>query len=294
MTVNPNKIYAYEVINFEVTADNIKKFQIMPDRRLLNDAHVKKLHSIFQRKGRFPGTLAVNKLDSDLMILMEGNHRLEACKRFFDSSLENSKKKIPFTIDVYKNLSTDEMRAVFRTYEKKSQSYEDLLNLYKSDIQLWKLIQTDFPCKVLIYSSDTAIRFRVILNALSSIKNSPVNSFTPQDISRDNIVNFADTVSYDDYMFLKEFFEFFQDVYGQATKQNVYIRTLFLTPIMHIYYTNKEQRKKPQFEERFRRIMNKPEFNIYLHQSGSRENRIRVRQLMIDCMNFHTSENKFK
>lgn len=280
----------YEIKNFTITNETINDFEIMPNRRLISDGQVKKIHGVLL-EGKNPiGILIVNK-KHDKLRLIDGNHRIEAVKRFY--SYRNPNAKIECILKIYNDLNEDEERQVYSDEaNRRNESYEDRLNMYKDVITFWKLLNDSinkFPCNITIYPSKTSIRFRLLLDALLTIKTSK-NGYTYNSVKKSDLITFASELNYDDYIQLKEFILFFIEVFGSVSKDNIYTHAQIFVPLMDIYYRNKGKTDKKMLIQRFQKILNKSDIIIY-SSTSSREYHIKLRKTMIDYMNFGYSAN---
>ncbi len=285
----------YKILNFKLNKNNISNFEIMENRRQIGESHVSRIHGAIQ-EGRNPmGVLIVNKREGK-MRLIDGNHRMEAVRRFLGYK-KNEGIEIECLIRVYDNLNDEEERQVYSDEAKrKNESHEDRLNMYKDTIIFWtKLLQDNinpFPCKVSIYQSKQGIRFRIILNALYTVKNGSDKSFVPGSLKKEAMVLFAQNLDYEDYKFLKEFIIFFEEIFGKVERTNVYTKSQFFIPLMDIYYRNIQYRDDKNFGNRFKRVLNRSDIISFIDTNG-REWKIKIRKIMIEYMNHGVSIKKF-
>jgi hypothetical protein len=287
----------YKTQKFVITCDNVNDFKILENRRQICDTHVGKIHRALI-DGKNPiGTLIVNKKLED-MRLIDGNHRLEALKRFFEYKKAYSQVKVECILKVYENLSEDEERAVYTDEaRRRNESHEDRLNMFKDKIMMWKLINDKtqiplFPCKVNIYASKDGVRLRVILNALHSYNCSSAFGYNPSPVKKDELIPFCEELTHDDYLLVKKFITFFVDTFGEVSMNNMFARAHFFTPLFDLYARNRELEDTASFKERFRRIIGKPEMITYFNVAG-KEAQIRIRKAMLEYMNSGFSRNQF-
>lgn len=285
----------YKIEQISITYDNIDEFKMIPNRRQISDCHVKKIHGAFLEGKNPVGVLIVNLRGRD-MRLIDGNHRVEAIKRFYKYKDAHKKIKIDCVLKVYKELNDDEERQVYSDEAKRrNESYEDRLNIYKDTITFWKLLNdpiNKFPCSVSIYPAKEGIKFRHILNAFNTSKKSSAGYYSSY-LNKEDLVEFAKTLEYDDYVLLKGFMEFFIETFGKVGKENMFCKVQFLLPLFDIYVKNVEYKNDANFKERFKRILGRSDLLTYTNLAG-REAQSRIRNLMIGYMNHYISKNMFK
>lgn len=280
----------YKIIPFKINVKNIVQFNCMENRRAIRDAQVSRIHGVLLRDENFDSPIVVNKV-AGVYRVIDGNHRIEAIKRFYGLNNVNKSKIIEVNLAVYENLSDEEEKQV---YEKWSvgipQSVDDKLNIHKEDIALWKNIQKDFPCRVSFYSNEKSITLRKLVNLLFIVRAINENSqdknedeFIPSGLGRRDIVGFAKSILYDDYVKLKRFIIFFQDVFGLIEDSNIYTKPSLFFPVAHIYYKNLEM-GQDKLQERFNEIIGRQQILAFAHYRGN-EAMKQARRLMLEYMN---------
>lgn len=285
----------YDTVNFTINSENIEEFEVMENRRNIGDAHVSKIHGAIL-SGKNPiGVIIVNRKNKRYRII-DGNHRIEAIKRFYSYRQLNKQAKFECVLRVYDNLSDEEEREVYSDEAKrKNESYEDRLNLHKDSIPLWNRFKDktlEFPCKVSIYQHKESLRLRTIINAFYTVKSSSTKGYVPSNINKDNIVDFAKSLSDVDYCFLRDFLIFFEKIFGKVERSNPYTKTQFFLPLFDIYHKNIKLKKQANFEEKFKRIVGRSDILAFTNTAG-REWKMKIRELMLGYLNWGLTKNKF-
>ena len=279
---------AFEVRNFTITSDSISNFEIMENRRSIGSSHVSQMHTAL-RNGENPiGILLVNETKSGKWRLIDGNHRIEAVKRFYAYKKANKNIKIECVIRIYKNLTEDEEREVYSNEAKRrNESYEDRLNMYKDTITFLKLMQNplnEFPCGVSIYPRKNSIKFRNILDSLFTVKSGAGKGYYPRHLKKEDLVLFARDCDFDDFLLIKRFVGIFQDVFGQVSETNQFTRRQAFIPLFDIFYKNFRTVSDNKIKDRFSLILGKSDIIMYLNLQG-REAQQTMRNLMVNYMN---------
>ena len=286
----------YKIEKYIITSENISNFTVMENRRQIGEIHVGKIHKALLTGKNPIGILIVNKRNNQLR-LIDGNHRLEALKRFYSYYKSNKEVKVECILKVYENLTDEEERSVYTDEaRRRNESHEDRLNMFKDSLTFWKLIDdklNKFPFKVTIYNAKDGIKFRVILNAIFTSKTSESVGFFPKTLGKDDLVEFCMDLDYNDFVVTKEFAEFFVNIFGEVNSNNIFTRSQFFIPLFDIYVKNRDQVKTSTFIPRFIRIIRKPDIIQFLNLSG-REAQSRLREIMLSYMNHGFSTHQFK
>jgi hypothetical protein len=276
----------FEVKSFIITPETIDKFQLMENRRQISEHHVGKIHGAIL-SGKNPlGVLIVNELNNSWR-LIDGNHRIEAVKRFY-SRENNRKTNLECVVRIFKGLSPEKEREVYSDEAKrKDESYEDRLNLYKDTITFWRLTQdklNKFPCNVTIYQQKNGLRFRTILDCLSTVKSEQKTGYVPRYLGKENIVEFARELKYEDLILMSKFIDIFQQTFGLIDKNNIFTRRQGFLPLFDIFYKNFKNDRKEEVIKRFSLIVGKSDIIMYLNMQG-REAQQKIRELMVGYIN---------
>ena len=267
----------------------------MKDRRMIRKAHVSKINGVLLSGKNPVGVLTVNNRFGKYRII-DGNHRVEAIKNFYSYKKANEDIKIECVLKVFEGLSDDEERNIYTNEAtRRNESYEDRLNIYKNTIRMWKLLAdpiNTFPCNISIYSQKKSLRFRVILDALYINNISTDGGFSPGSLRMDDLVPFALERKFIDYQNMREFINFFIEVFGEIETDNVFVKKHVFIPLFDIYMRNRKIQSIKTVKNRFSKLIGRNELMSAMMVSG-REGKMRIRELMITYVNIGHSKNKF-
>ena len=284
----------YKTVNFKITPQTINDFELMANRRQISSGHVGKIHAAFIAGKNPVGVLIVNFREGKYR-LIDGNHRIEAVKRFYARKGKNYRIEIECTMKVYENLTdAEEMEIYTNEAKRRNESFEDRLSLYKNTITFWKLLNDPlerFPCEVSIYPSTYGLKFKTILTAMYTIRNSE-EDYSSLNVPKEDAIRFANSLQYEDFVFLKEFVTFFQKIYGKVEKTNIYLTSNFFMPLIDIYYKNRQYKDEPGFEKRFANVIGRSTILTLLNTHG-REYKLKLREEMLQYMNHGVSVKVF-
>jgi len=271
---------------FTITPETIRKFEVMENRRQIGESQVGKIHGVILSKKNPLGVLIVNQI-GNVWRLIDGNHRIEAVKRFYTKE-SNKSINIEAFVKVYKGLTPDQEREVYSNEAKrKNESHEDRLALYKDTIVFWKLTQDSinrFPCPVTIYPSKNGLRFRTILDSLATVKTEQKNGYVPRYLAKDSLVEFAQELKYDDLIIIVKFIKVFERVFGKVGTENIFTRRQSFLPLVDIFYKNFLNTKEDEVVKKFNVLVGKSDILMYLFMQG-REAQQKIRELMLGYLN---------
>ncbi len=284
----------YKMESFVLNFESIDKIEIMSNRRQIKDLQVGKIHSVLM-KGENPiGTLIINNKNG-VYRLIDGNHRIEALKRFYGYKKENKKVSIECDLKIYKDLTDEEEIQVYTNEAKRqNESHEDRLSLNKENIIFWKLTQDrlkEFPCPVSIYPQKKSLRFRTILDSLCTVKSEMKNGYTPRYLGKEELVNFAKSLEYNDFLLIKKFVNIFQKTFGDIDKDNTLVRRQGFIPLFDIFVKNFQIYPEDKVIRRFSLIIGKSDLIMYLNMQG-REAQQKIREIMVGYINKGQSYSK--
>ena len=277
----------FEIEKIMITPKLLEKFQMIENRRHISNQHVKNIHGVILANKNPLGVMIVNEREGKWR-LIDGNHRIEAVKRFYSYKKAHEEIGIECIIKIYKNLSADEERQVYADEAKrKNESYEDRLNLYKDTIIFWKLTQdtiNKFPCKVTIYNQVDSIKFRTIIDSLSTVKCEGRNGYVQSYLDKEEMIDFARELKFDDFQAMKKFITIFQTTFGSMGKNNIFARKQAFIPLFDIFYKNFLNADSQSVIDRFKEIVGKSDVIMYLNMQG-REAQQMVRKIMLNYIN---------
>ena len=159
----------YTVETAFFTKKAVESLKIANPRRL-RKAQVASLTSMLLDGEHFDSCLVVNRISRGYRIhVIDGHHRVEAMRNYFE---KRPNDKIQIALAVYKNLSPDQERDVFRKWNISiKQSTDDFINSYKDEIPMFIKLTTEIPCS--IYNSPKKLKLKDLINAHIGSKEHP-------------------------------------------------------------------------------------------------------------------------
>lgn len=224
-------------------------FGIQDNRRRLHEDQVKKLYKLLEA-GMVPeAPIVVNLRQDGTRVLIDGNHRAEAIRRFL---MANPTCKVTVEMHTYDGLDDEGERKTYTSYNSGiRQSTNDFVMQYKNDILLWKLMQewNGSPVNVTVYPSANSVTFYGLVSAYLSCLT-PVfgggYAKPPGEFVED-----AKELGHTDAKTLKAFLNDYIDAFGPR-KNNSWFRGTPLTAIMRIWLDNKGELSQNVIINRFK------------------------------------------
>lgn len=254
----------YKTTKVVVTKDNIDDlFVVTKNRRQIRKTGVGNLKTQLNQGKHFETPLVANKID-DKYRLLDGNHRYEAMKDYFD---KHEDEKIEININYYEDLTKDAEKEVYTKWNLGTkQTRNDFLQQYFDNIQVVKLFENDFPCSVGVYPQKNEISFGRILDAYS-IATSPSGGFGIIHSGK-LMVDRAKRLTSTDYQYLFAYFSIHKASFGDI-ENNEYINACILPGLMKVWWDNKIRFKAKDFVKYFKqRLFNKTGLLIWAKQHG--------------------------
>ena len=151
----------YVIEKFVVNKDNVNGFVIV-NKRNTRLTQVKNILRALRLGKHFEAPFVVNRRNKVIRVI-DGHHRIEAMKEYF-ADKKYADEEIEITMAVYKNLTNDEEREVYTTWNiAVRQNTHDFINSYKDTIPIFSRLTTELPCTV--YGTKTKIRIKNLTEA---------------------------------------------------------------------------------------------------------------------------------
>ena len=150
--------YVMEEVTF--TKKSVESLAIANPRKL-RKSQVSNLLSQLKAGEHFDSNLVANSKSGTALRIVDGHHRIETMKLYFEAFPE---EKIKIWMATYKNLTPDEERKVYRKWNiPVKQSTDDFINSYKDEIKIFNTLCEEIPCSV--YGSLSKLKMRDLINA---------------------------------------------------------------------------------------------------------------------------------
>jgi hypothetical protein len=169
-----------------------------------------------------------------LFRIIDGNHRIEAIKRFLS---HNPEKKIELNVAVYKELDKVEENEMFERWNKGlRQTSDDFVNLNASDLFILKLINKSFPVSTSIYGGPTVVKIAPMLKAYLGAKysNSPC-AFPGSSIS---LIEKAKMMGVAEHSFMSRYAKNILTYAGAPSRENIWFNSIAMAPTMRVIMDN--------------------------------------------------------
>jgi len=165
--------YKYETKTIILDKDSTRKLIIVNPRQI-RAKQVKSVLSALRLNKHFDSPFVVNVRANREVRVLDGTHRVEALKKYFDQRVDD---KVKVMMVVYRDLTDDEEREVYTKWNKSvKQSVEDFINSYRDTIPMFERFTTELP--VSVYGGKTKLKLRLLIDSYLISKEHPFSGGT--------------------------------------------------------------------------------------------------------------------
>ncbi len=222
---------------FRIDAEVLNYFIYPENRRKIYPSQLKQLVRILESGKHFEVPIVVNQREGYNRVL-DGNHRLESIKEMVK---KYPKFSIPVQLVVYRDLTEEQEISIFRTWNLgKIQSVDDFIQSIAHKIDFIRWLKDDFPIDVTVYRTAKSVPVRMLCSALISAKKKDQSG---RGIRREHFEDNLNSLTREDFNFLKLWVGCFIDVFGKPSAKNKYWRKQFFSPATYVayQYRNKDE-----------------------------------------------------
>lgn len=276
----------YSIKQIEINADSLEDLKKMKHPRAISTGHVTKLFKALKEQGHFDQPFVVNKKGKEF-ILIDGNHRFEAYKKWIEE--DNSNNGIQ-DFYIYDNLTPEEEVSVYTKWNSgKKQSSNDFVYLQQDWIPMLKL-KDRLPVKISLYplkSGEQGVPLSGIMKAyFFATRPGPENILKPYQTSQQKFVDDLKEVNEQDIAAIGKFMEFFQKIFGRMEKDNSYQTTTGLNVLMALYMRNVPGRiSEEKLVSKVKRRVWMSSMWMQMSQSGGRIPTMNLYRFTLDTLN---------
>jgi hypothetical protein len=273
---------------YVVTKKELNNFIPLENPRMLREMQVLKLLASLRRGKHFEAHLVVNEVNDKYRVI-DGNHRLEAMRRFLENNTKDASVEI--RLNVYRNLSDVEEKERFTDANSGlKQTPLDMVQVNKDDIPIIKDLENFKDVKITIYKTNSSINMIVLLKAYLGIwtNEEPISA----KAGGERIIKLFKTLTTKDSRFIKRFLIRLSSITGDPGSSNIWMQSYFLPLLMRIVYDNPEHEE--YFWELFqKRVMKSAVLRTQGTTSASWENQRLTAKLVLDMLNSNKKKAKF-
>lgn len=195
----------------------------------------------------FQSILTVSERENGNLILLDGQHKIEAIKKT-DTSFK-------MDLCIYSGLTKEEEVKIYKMLnDVKQQRIIDDIKIYIGNHDWLDAIldEKNFPINITKSGGINSIRIDKLLNVLKN--GLSFNSFQRQNLSRRNLPGFMDDLDAERYEFIKDFCIFYKKCFDEPFKDNWLYDTNIMTLLMKIWIVNKDNYPEEILIKRFSAI----------------------------------------
>ncbi len=221
-----------------VKREDVSKFIFTDYKRIIRERAVGRLNVDLQETGHFKNPIHLNEINGEWRII-DGNHRIEAVRRFFESpNVLKAKKEAGLTIPlaIYKNLSVEEERVLYDQLARVvTQSLTDFIKIHFDEVPIFKRIDNNFPFNVSIYGTEGAVKFQTLFEVWASKENEIIEQ---SGRSKEEILEKLKEYTDRDYHEMLDYFKQYVNIFGMPAIGSPYYKTGTLWITTSIYFRN--------------------------------------------------------
>jgi len=276
----------YKTEEIIITKRNLNNFVLMEERRHIRSSQVDKIRVSLERGIHFDSPFVLNEKDGKYVII-DGNHRLKAIEDLFKKNPDFGRIRIKAA--VYKKLTPTQEKDIYTKWSLGiKQTIDDLLNLRKSEINLWKALNSKFGYNVSVYAdrkTSRSIKFRTIIHMLYATigTEESTGSEDMRSPQRDNIISVANSYGEDEVVILNDFFRLFTESLGDI-RGNEYTTSTFLVPAFNVFYSNYNLLGHEEMVKRFKKLHGDQTILTW-NRSTSQEARYQIKLQILRLVN---------
>lgn len=295
MKGNTNRVTA-EVTKISIgLSDIVTKFVMMTNRRDIRKGTVNKLYRLLAKGDHFETPLMANKVNGQYRLL-DGNHRIEAIKKFLDEATENgvAEPKVEVIIHFYQGLGVDEEKRMYTKWNLGTkQNTNDFIKQYWDDIPITGMISRDsaFPWKVSHVWGKTAIEFKLLFQAYLSKHlgnfNGGFSGNATEFVAQCKKLNKHDLVK------IRSFLKDYIDIFGNPDKKNMHYKKPIFNSLLRIWLDNAHTMGFKPMRNAFIKVRGHSEVVRYSALGSSKEVVVQARNDLLRAINGNRKKNLF-
>jgi len=270
----------HTVERFILNRKTIENFELLENPREIRPSQVGKLHQMLLSGKHFESHLVVNRTPRGKYRVIDGNHRLEAMKKFFKNNPNGS---IEIKADVFKNLTIDEEKEKFAEYNLGlKQSPTDWLKVHKNDIPVISMLEDYKDVKITLYPKRDSVSMVTVLKAYIGIWTQA--GATQTRTNKTNLIEWLKRLDNKDVRFIKRVLFRIKEITGKEGTSNTWLQGPFLAPTMRIVHDNLD--KEDKFWEIYKKsIIVDPDLRVRGAMSSNSTNQELNGKRMLDILN---------
>lgn len=279
--------------NVVLDKDNIDELILLDNRRDIKTGVKNSLKKLLMRGENFDTPLMCSLRKGKFRIL-DGSHRREALKEFFD---KYPSRKVEVIIHYYEGLTDDEEKEKYTKWNLGTkQSVNDMVQQYWSDISIVQMLERTFPCGVKHKWAKNTIEFKTLVACyLSRNEDATSDTWTGSDRSSPTeFINKCKNLTTEDYKVLKAFMIDYIEVFGQPEKDATFYKQVVFWDMFKIWFDNKSRFSHNKVLSRWNKQL---KGDAYIKENcklgGSTTNLRLMRGILLSRLNAGASKNKY-
>jgi len=266
---------ATKVQKVVLNRDNMNMFVLLANRRDIKNSHVSKLYKVLAEGSNFESPLVANLYSRKrVYALLDGNHRYEAMKKYFDKFPE---RKVEIYLIFYTDLSPEEEKEEYTKWNSgKRQSTNDFIQAYWDTIPIAKWFNAPlrgFACRVAPSwrtGGIPAIEFKTLVGAyLTKDDQTFSGGFSGSAME---LVEKSQHLGDRDFGVIKSFMADYVTAYGRIDPKNMHYKQVVFYTLFRLWLKNYQAHDFATMRKMFEVIRGHRLVVEYQKLGGTREN----------------------
>jgi hypothetical protein len=278
----------------KITLDNENvddMFEFLGNRRDIRGGVVNRLVKVLEDGDHFETPLMTN-LVRKRHRLLDGNHRIEAVKKYLQ---KYPNRKIEVFVFYYTNLNPDMEKQMYTKWNLGiKQNTNDFVRQYWDDIPLAQLFVGDekMPCKVGPKWAKGTMEFKTLLAGyLTKDKENWEGAYYGSAM---DFIEECQGFGHKAFAELKQFLQEYTLVFGIPNNKNIHYKQAVFFSLIKIWCDNKAQKGPDAIQRAFKRLFMHERVQYYSTMGGTRENCKFCRKDLLDVINGQKKTDLFK
>jgi len=278
--------YDWKAVKVCITPRNVDGFVVLANRRDIRGHQVKRILRALENGDHFEAPFVANKLNGKYR-LIDGNHRLEAIRRFL---AEDGNRAVEVEVKYYEDLSEEEERQRFKQWNAGlRQTTNDYLRQYWEEIPIFKHMakEAGFPVQIGVQWSVHQMEARLLLSAYFSVRRPAETAYSgPATYNGEVFVAEAKKLKQKtDVTVLRAFLLDYIQIFGQPDKKALAYRTTVFCPLADIWMRNYAVVPSQVLLRKLEAINGSERMHYWAAQAGAMMNCMNARKDFLAVMN---------
>jgi hypothetical protein len=260
-------------------------FETLDNRRDIRKPVVNKLYNLLTEGLHFETPIMTN-IRKDKHRLLDGNHRIEAIKRYLS---DYPNRKVEVWEFAYNDLSDQDEKEMYTKWNLgQKQTTNDFVKQYWDDIPLTRYINS-FPYPVTHSWTSNSIEFKLLVSGyLTKLENKFSGGFFGKAVE---FINLAIKLDKSDADKMRAFLTDYISVFGYPDKKNMHYEAAFFHSMIRIWLDNLQSKNQESIRSAFKKLRGSAIAANCIQGGGTSRNCMTTHELILQALNASRKQN---